>query len=99
MCLSLVLVVASVSAVNLALPHLAIDLHASNTDLTWIAEGYAVALAALVLPIGALGDRLCRRDVLIAGNLVFAGASAGPPWSAAPACSSPGASRWAWARP
>ncbi|HEX4063417.1 MAG TPA: MFS transporter [Streptosporangiaceae bacterium] len=77
MCLSLVLVVASVSAVNLALPHLAIDLHASNTALTWIADGYTVALAALVLPIGALGDRLGRRNVLIAGNLVFAGASLG----------------------
>jgi len=74
MCLSLVLVVASVSALNLALPDLAVDLGASNTDLTWIADGYTVALAALVLPLGALGDRIGRRRVLIAGNIVFGGA-------------------------
>ncbi|HTJ68450.1 MAG TPA: MFS transporter [Actinospica sp.] len=75
MCLSLVLVVASVSALNLALPDLAVDLGASNADLTWIADGYTVALAALVLPLGALGDRIGRRKVLIAGNLVFGVAS------------------------
>jgi EmrB/QacA subfamily drug resistance transporter len=75
MCLSLVLVVASVSAVNLALPDLAIDLHATNTDLTWIADAYTVALAALVLPIGALGDRLGRRNILVVGTVVFGAAA------------------------
>lgn len=76
MCLSLVLVVASVSALNLALPDLAVSLNASNTSLTWIADGYTVALAALVLPIGAIGDRVGRRNVLIVGNVVFGLASA-----------------------
>lgn len=71
MCLSLVLVVATVSAVNLAIPNLAVHLGASNTQLTWIADAYTVALAALVLPLGALGDRIGRRNVLIAGNIVF----------------------------
>ncbi|MGW4912726.1 MFS transporter [Streptomyces sp. NPDC004270] len=75
MCLALVLVVASVSALNLALPDLAIDLSASNSDLTWIADAYTVALAALVLPLGAIGDRLGRRNVLIAGTIVFGAAS------------------------
>ena len=50
-CLSLVQVVASVSALNLALPDLAIDLSAPNGALTWIADAYTVALAALVLPL------------------------------------------------
>lgn len=77
MCLALVLVVGTVSAINLALPELAVDLHASNTDLTWIADGYTVALAALVLPLGALGDRMGRRTVLLAGTLVFGLASLG----------------------
>ncbi|WP_433521227.1 MFS transporter [Nocardia pseudovaccinii] len=76
MCTCLVLVVASVSAVNLAMPDLAVDLSASTTALTWIADAYTVALAALVLPIGALGDRLGRRNVLIAGAVVFALGSA-----------------------
>ncbi|MGW7067142.1 MFS transporter [Streptomyces sp. NPDC054855] len=75
MCLSLVLVVASVSALNLALPDLALDLDASNTSLTWIADAYTVALAALVLPLGAIGDRIGRRNVLIAGNIVFGAAA------------------------
>ncbi|MFB6651456.1 MFS transporter [Streptomyces microflavus] len=76
MCLSLIVVVASVSALNLALPELAVDLDASNASLTWIADGYTVALAALVLPLGALGDRIGRRKVLIAGNVLFAVAAA-----------------------
>ncbi|MCX4775636.1 MFS transporter [Streptomyces sp. NBC_01264] len=75
MCLSLVLVVASVSALNLALPDLAVDLDASNSSLTWIADGYTVALAALVLPLGALGDLFGRRRMLILGNLVFGAAA------------------------
>ncbi|MCW3041543.1 MAG: qacA 3, partial [Solirubrobacterales bacterium] len=75
MCLALVLVVASVSALNLSLPNLAVDLHASSSDLTWIADAYTVALAALVLPLGALGDRLGRRSVLVAGTVVFGAAA------------------------
>lgn len=75
MCLALTLVVASVSALNLGLPDIATSLEATNTDLTWIADGYTVALAAFVLPFGALGDRYGRRKLLIAGCLVFGAAS------------------------
>ncbi|MGP3690452.1 MFS transporter [Streptomyces sp. IBSNAI002] len=75
MCLSLVLVVASVSALNLALPDLAVNLDATNSSLTWIADGYTVALAALVLPLGALGDLFGRRKILVLGNLVFGAAA------------------------
>jgi MFS family permease len=71
MCLSLVLVVASVSSLNLALPDLATSLGASSSAQTWIVDGYTVALAALVLPLGALGDRLGRRNVLLVGTVVF----------------------------
>jgi EmrB/QacA subfamily drug resistance transporter len=76
MCLSLVLVIASVTALNLALPDLALDLAASNTSLTWIADGYTVALAGLVLPFGAIGDRIGRRKVLLAGTVLFGAAAA-----------------------
>lgn len=76
MCTCLVLVVASVSALNLAMPDLAVDLSASTTSLTWIADAYTVALAALVLPIGALGDKFGRRNVLLVGVIVFAVGSA-----------------------
>ncbi|WP_218005810.1 MFS transporter [Actinomadura hibisca] len=86
MCLVLVLVVASVSALNLSLPALAVGLSASNTELTWIADGYTATLAALVLPFGAVGDRLGRRRVLVAGTVLFGAASL-----AGAATSTPGA--------
>jgi EmrB/QacA subfamily drug resistance transporter len=75
MCLALVLVVASVSSVNLALAGISVDLGTSSSQLTWIADGYTVALAALVLPFGALGDRLGRRTLLLVGTLVFGAAA------------------------
>ena len=75
MCLALVLVVASVASVNLALTGISIDLGATSSQLTWIADGYTVALAALVLPFGALGDLLGRRTILLVGTVVFGVAS------------------------
>jgi EmrB/QacA subfamily drug resistance transporter len=77
MCLALVLVVASVSSLNLALTDISIDLGTTSTQLTWIADGYTVALAALVLPFGALGDRFGRRTLLLAGTVVFGLAALG----------------------
>lgn len=71
MCLALVLVVASVSSVNLALTGISVDLGTSGSQLTWIADGYTVALAALVLPFGALGDRFGRRRLLLWGTAIF----------------------------
>src|SRR4051812_31402633 len=85
MCLALVLVVASVSSVNLALATISVDLGATSSQLTWIADGYTVALAALVLPFGALGDRYGRRTLLLVGTVVFELAALG-----AAAAQSPG---------
>ncbi len=76
MCLSLVLVIASMSSLNIALPDLAVGLGASGNDLTWIADAYTVTLAALVLPFGALGDRFGRRTLLLAGTAIFGVAAA-----------------------
>ncbi len=76
MCLALILVVASVSSLNLALQNLAVDLHPSANSLTWIVDAYTVTLAALVLPFGAIGDRFGRRNVLLAGMALFGLAAA-----------------------
>src|SRR5438132_322345 len=54
MCLALVLVVGSVSGVNLVLPHVAVAIGASATQLTWIADAYTVALAAVAFGAAAL---------------------------------------------
>jgi DHA2 family multidrug resistance protein-like MFS transporter len=78
MCLSLVLVVMSVSGLNTALPTMQRDLGASASELQWIVDAYAVVFAGLLLTAGALGDRFGRRRALLAGLAVFGvGAFAG----------------------
>ncbi len=70
------LVVANVSSLNVALPQLSRELDASQTDVQWMIDIYAVFLAALLLPAGALGDRYGRRRMLLFGIVVLAGANA-----------------------
>ncbi|MDO3646963.1 MFS transporter [Nocardia mangyaensis] len=77
-CLAVILVTASMAALYTALPEIAADTGASQAELTWIVDGYTLALACLVLPGGALGDRYGRRGVLIVGLIVFSIASAAP---------------------
>ena len=63
------------TVVNLALPRIAEDLDASFTDLQWILNGYTLALAALILLGGALGDRYGRRRMFLIGAARFTVAS------------------------
>ena len=72
MCVALATVVSAVSSLNVALPYIARDLHATQTELQWIVDAYAVVFAGLLLLAGALGDRLGRRHVLLAGLAIFA---------------------------
>ncbi|WP_069387300.1 MFS transporter [Cellulosimicrobium cellulans] len=69
--LALMAVVASVSGLNVAQPHLALELSASQGEVLWMINTYTVTLAALLLPLGAVGDRWGRRPVLLVGLLVF----------------------------
>ena len=52
---------------NVALPTLARDLHATGTDLQWIVDAYVLFWAGLLLTAGTLGDRIGRRRVLLMG--------------------------------
>lgn len=72
MCVALVAVVASVSGLNVAQQALAEDLGASQSQLLWIINGYTLALAALLMPVGAIGDRWGRKPVLLIGLVAFA---------------------------
>jgi len=72
MCLSLVMVVMSVAGLNVALPSLQRDLHATSSELQWIVDIYSLVFAALLLPGGALGDRFGRKRALLLGLLIFA---------------------------
>jgi EmrB/QacA subfamily drug resistance transporter len=63
------------SVVNVALPALQADLHATATDLQWIMEAYLFFLAALMLVGGTLGDHFGRRRVFAMGIALFTVAS------------------------
>ncbi len=77
-CLGVGLVVASMTALNTALGDLAVATSATQAQLTWIVDGYTLALACLLLPAGAIGDRYGRRGALLTGLVVFALGSAAP---------------------
>jgi len=77
-CMGVALVVASMTALNTALGDLAVATSATQTQLTWVVDGYTLALACLLLPAGAIGDRYGRRGALLAGLVVFALGSVAP---------------------
>lgn len=74
---ALVAVIASVSGLNVAQQELAVDLGASQGAILWIINAYTIALAALLMPVGAIGDRWGRKPVLLVGLAVFGVASLG----------------------
>ncbi|SDQ45851.1 MFS transporter [Quadrisphaera sp. DSM 44207] len=75
-CLALVAVIASVSGLNVAQPDVAVEFGISQGTVLWVINAYTVTLAALLLPLGAVGDRWGRRPVLLTGLVVFGVASA-----------------------
>lgn len=64
------------SVVNVALPAIQTELGASVAEMQWVVSAYLLLLASLVLIGGAMGDRLGRRTVFIAGIVLFTVASA-----------------------
>jgi EmrB/QacA subfamily drug resistance transporter len=63
--------------VNVALPRIAIDLHARGLgDLSWVLNGYAIVYASLLVLFGRLADRTRRRNAFLLGVAVFTVASA-----------------------
>ncbi|MDL4821977.1 MFS transporter [Actinomadura opuntiae] len=73
--LALATVVSAVASLNTAIPSIARDTHASQTQLAWIIDAYALVFAALLLLGGAIGDRYGRRRALAAGLVVFGAGS------------------------
>src|SRR5512144_1542504 len=71
--LDVLLVISSMVALNAALPDIAVETAATQTQLTWIVDGYT-----LLLPAGAIGDRYGRRGALVAGLVIFSAASIAP---------------------
>src|SRR5258705_4805782 len=63
------------TVVNVALPALQADLHASLTEVQWVIEAYALFLGALILVGGSMADQFGRKRVFLAGVAFFTGAS------------------------
>ncbi|MEJ3653258.1 MFS transporter [Actinomycetes bacterium KLBMP 9759] len=70
------LIAIDISVMNVALPSIGRDLHASAAELLWISDSYNYLVAGTMLTMGALGDRIGRRRMIIICAAVFAVASA-----------------------
>src|ERR1700722_15064849 len=70
-CLSLFLVTMDVTIVNVALPAIRRDLHASVAGLQWSIDGYTVVVASFLLLSGSMADRFGRRKTFQLGLAVF----------------------------
>ncbi|MFD5628223.1 MFS transporter [Streptomyces sp. NPDC127072] len=75
LCLSLLIVVMANTSLIVAAPDMTRDLRLSSSDLQWVIDGYTVPYAALMLVLGAIGDKYSRRGALVTGLLIFAGGS------------------------
>ena len=73
------------TVLSVALPTLATSLHATESDLQWFASGYALALAAGMLPAGLLGDRYGRKKVMLIALALFGGGSIACAYAPSPA--------------
>src|SRR6266704_3278159 len=65
------------TVVNVALPALQSNLHATVVGVQWVVESYGLFLGALILVGGSLGDIFGRRLTFVTGVAIFAGASLG----------------------
>ena len=71
-CLSLLIVSMDATIVNVAIPNIRADLHASASQLQWVIDIYTLVLASLLLLSGATADRFGRRRTFQIGLTVFA---------------------------
>jgi len=79
LCVSLLIVTLDTTVLNVALPTIVRDLHATTTELQWIVDAYSMVFAGLLLVAGSLADRIGRKRVFLAGLVAFA---AGSTWAA-----------------
>jgi EmrB/QacA subfamily drug resistance transporter len=76
MCFALFMIMLDNTVVNVALPSIQRNLHASTSSLEWTVNAYTLSFAVLLVTGGRLGDLFGRRRVFLAGVVIFAGSSA-----------------------
>ncbi|MFG2718818.1 MFS transporter [Streptomyces sp. NPDC048416] len=69
--LGLFIALLDVTVVTVALPTIGTDLHASFSDVEWVANAYLLALAVLIVTAGRLGDIFGQRRIYLIGVVVF----------------------------
>lgn len=75
MCVGYFLILLDVTVINVALPKMGDGLRSSVSGLQWVVDGYALALAALLLAGGTVGDLRGHKPVVLSGLVVFGVAS------------------------
>ncbi|HZP31096.1 MAG TPA: MFS transporter [Acidimicrobiia bacterium] len=81
LCLTLAIIGIDNTILNVALPTLVREVHASNSELQWIVDAYTLVFAGLLLTSGSLGDRFGRKGALTTGLVVFGAGSVAAAWS------------------
>lgn len=76
LCSALCIVVLDNTILSVAVPSIGDALSATETQLQWIVAAYGLVLAALLLPLAGVGDRLGRKGLLLTGVAVFGVTSA-----------------------
>lgn len=71
LCLAMLVEMVDNSILNVALPTIGRDLHASPTDLQWIVGAYSLTFGGLLMVGGTIGDKLGRRRTLLTGLALF----------------------------
>ncbi|HUA31873.1 MAG TPA: MFS transporter [Streptosporangiaceae bacterium] len=79
LCVSLLIVTLDNTVLNVVLPTLVRDLHATTTQLQWVVDAYVMVFAGLLLVAGSVADRIGRQRTFLAGLGAFA---AGSTWAA-----------------
>jgi EmrB/QacA subfamily drug resistance transporter len=75
LCAGVLMIVLDVTVVNVALPSIQDDLGFSQSSLAWVVNAYLISFGGLLLLSGRFGDLIGRKDVFMAGLLVFTLAS------------------------
>ncbi|MET7480867.1 MFS transporter [Streptomyces sp. NPDC005648] len=70
-CMSLLIVSLDVTALNVALPDMQRDLHATTSGLQWTIDAYTLVLASLLMLAGSTADRIGRKKVFLTGLILF----------------------------
>jgi EmrB/QacA subfamily drug resistance transporter len=75
LCVGMLMIVLDVTVVNVALPSIRSDLGFSQSSLAWVVNAYLIAFGGLLLLAGRFGDILGRKNVFMAGLVIFTLAS------------------------